>query len=234
MNRTDRLYALVEELRGVAPRLRSARWLADRFSVSTRTIERDLLALQEAGVPIWAENGRTGGYTLDASATLPPASFTADEALALLVGLGRLQRGPFESAATTAMRKILAVMPDEEARRAIVAASRIHLLEPDEDRPTVVPELAASLRSDRVIRLAYRDRAGEASSREVEPLGSIVKSDTWYLIAWCRLRDGVRAFRGDRIVSIELTDERPPRRVLRPEDLDIPFGTLRPLVAELR
>lgn len=234
MNRTDRLYALVEELRGVAPRMRSARWLAERFAVSIRTIERDLAALQEAGVPIWAESGRAGGYTLDASATLPPASFTADEALALLVGLGRLRGGPLGSAATTAMRKLLAVMPDEEARRATVAASRIHLLEPEEERPPVVPELAASLRSDRVIRLAYRDRAGEASTRDVEPLGSIVKGDTWYLIGWCRLRDGVRAFRGDRIVSIELTDERPPRRTLSREDLDIPFGTLRPVVDELR
>lgn len=61
MNRTDRLYALVEELRAVAPRLRSASWLAARFEVSTRTIERDLSALQQTGVPIWAEPGRTGG-----------------------------------------------------------------------------------------------------------------------------------------------------------------------------
>ena len=62
MNRTDRLYALVEELRAVSPRPRSARWLAARFEVSSRTVERDIAALQEAGVPIWAEPGRTGGY----------------------------------------------------------------------------------------------------------------------------------------------------------------------------
>ncbi|GAB3860390.1 helix-turn-helix transcriptional regulator [Dactylosporangium cerinum] len=56
MNRTDRLYALVEELRAVAPRPRSARWLATRFEVSTRTIERDIGALQESGVPIWVSS----------------------------------------------------------------------------------------------------------------------------------------------------------------------------------
>jgi predicted DNA-binding transcriptional regulator YafY len=61
MNRTDRLYALVEELRVVSPRSRSATWLATRFEVSVRTIERDLDALRETGVPIWAEPGRTGG-----------------------------------------------------------------------------------------------------------------------------------------------------------------------------
>jgi hypothetical protein len=65
MNRTDRLYALVEELRAVAPRPRSARWLAQRFEVCSRTVERDIGALQESGAPIYAEPGRTGGYTLD-------------------------------------------------------------------------------------------------------------------------------------------------------------------------
>ena len=61
MNRTDRLYALAEELRAVAPRPRSARRLAQHFEVSTRTIERDLAALQQAGVPIWATSGPGGG-----------------------------------------------------------------------------------------------------------------------------------------------------------------------------
>src|SRR5258707_13189541 len=65
VNRTDRLYALAEELRAVAPRPRSARWLADRFEASTRTIERDISALQQSGGPIRAEPGRTGGYCVD-------------------------------------------------------------------------------------------------------------------------------------------------------------------------
>src|SRR5262245_66060665 len=71
VNRTDRLYALVEELRAVAPRPRSARQLAARYEVSTRTIERDILALQEAGVPIYAETGRCGGYVVDKALTPP-------------------------------------------------------------------------------------------------------------------------------------------------------------------
>ena len=65
MNRTDRLYALVEDLRAIAPRPRSARQLAAKYEVSTRTIERDILALQESGVPVYAETGRHGGYVID-------------------------------------------------------------------------------------------------------------------------------------------------------------------------
>lgn len=227
VNRTDRLYGLVEELRAVSPRPRSARRLAERFEVSVRTIERDLAALQQSGLPIWAEPGRTGGYVIDASATLGPAGFTLDEALAVLIGLGGLQHSPFRQSARTAARKVLAVMPDGDAARASALASRVHFLESDDDAVVVPTAFAAALRSDRVVRLRYQDASGAESVRDVEPLGSIEKEGQWYLVAWCRLRDGVRAFRGDRMRSVEVTDERPPKRSLRPEELAIPYGRLR-------
>lgn len=233
MNRTDRLYALVEELRAVSPRRRSARWLADRFEVSVRTIERDLSALQQAGVPIWAETGRTGGYAIAAEATLGPMGFTPDEALVALIGLASLRRGPFRQSAGTAARKLLAVMPAHDARRATASAERIQLLEPDvvAHAPSA---FAAALRADRVARLLYVDRDGVETSREVEPLGSVGKGADWYLIAWCRLRAGVRAFRADRMLALELTGERFEPRTLRREDLDIPFGALRSVVDDLQ
>ena len=83
VNRLDRLYALVEELRAAGAQGRSARRLAEHFEVSVRTIERDILALQEAGVPISAELGRRGGYVLDRTMTLPPLNFTPSEAVAM-------------------------------------------------------------------------------------------------------------------------------------------------------
>src|SRR6201995_3251921 len=99
VNRTDRLYALVEELRAVAPRPRSARWLAGRFEVSVRTVERDISALQQGGTPVYAEPGPPGGYCLDKAHTLPPVNFTADEAVAMALGLQRLDGTPFHTAA---------------------------------------------------------------------------------------------------------------------------------------
>ncbi|MGN6759168.1 MAG: helix-turn-helix transcriptional regulator, partial [Thermomicrobiales bacterium] len=87
MNRTERLYALVEELRARSPRLVRAAELASRFDVTTRTIERDLLALQEAGVPIWAQPGPGGGDSLNAETTLPPLNLTPAEAAAIATAL---------------------------------------------------------------------------------------------------------------------------------------------------
>src|SRR5690348_1061584 len=103
VNRTDRLYALVEELRAVAPRPRSARWLADRFEVSARTVERDISALQQSGTPIYAETGRTGGYCLDTAHTLPPVNLTPEEAVAMALALRRLEGTPFRQAAGSAL-----------------------------------------------------------------------------------------------------------------------------------
>ena len=82
MNRTDRLDALAEELRVSAPGARSAQRLAERFEVAVRTIQRDILALQEAGVPIWATPGPGGGYTIDPGHTLPPLNLTPAESAA--------------------------------------------------------------------------------------------------------------------------------------------------------
>ncbi|MFY1595361.1 helix-turn-helix transcriptional regulator [Micromonospora sp. WMMD737] len=228
MNRTDRLYALVEELRAVSPRPRSARWLAARFEVSTRTIERDIGALQESGVPIWAEPGRTGGYALDRARTLPPVNLAPVEAVAMAVALHRMRGTPFAAAAGTALRKLISVMPAADAAEAHRLAARVHLIG---DGPvTPVPAAVAdAVRARRVLRLRYADRAGAGSLRDVEPLGYLGNPRHWYLLGWCRLRAGIRAFRVDRITSVTTLAERVPDRELSADDIDIPKERMRRL-----
>ena len=125
MNRTDRLYAIVEELRGRAPEWMSATVLADRFEVSKRTIERDLSALQQAGVPIYATPGRRGGYALDTTHTLPPLNLTSGEVTAIATALSTPGSSPFNASGRSALRKILAVLRDVEADGARALAERI-------------------------------------------------------------------------------------------------------------
>lgn len=210
----------------MAPRPRSATWLAAKFEVSSRTIERDLSALQQAGVPIWAEPGRTGGYCIDPAHTLAPLGFTVDEALAVIIGLGMLSTSPFRAAAASALGKVLAVMEKRNLKETVRLAAQVHLLD-DGQTTQGPPELATALRTGYVLKISYRDREGAETVREVEPLAYVGRGLDWYLNGWCQLRDGVRAFRGDRIVAAESTGERPPRRELHLEDLDIACGTLR-------
>lgn len=229
VNRTDRLYAIVEELRTVAPRPRSARWLSERFEVSVRTVERDISSLQQAGTPIWAEPGRVGGYCLDATRTLPPVNFTPQEAVALAVAIEGMPASPFRAAARSAHRKVMAAMHTADAKTARELADRVHVLT-DEDHAATVPSLVAdALSVGRVLRIGYRDREGGPTLRDIEPLGYIENSGRWYLVAWCRLRGGVRAFRTDRIESVTATAELPPRRELSVDELEIPYGELRRL-----
>ena len=128
MNRTDRLYALVEELRARAPRPWPARQLAKEYEVSTRTIERDILALQESGVPVYAETGRHGGYVIDKTRTLPPVNVTAAELVALAVCLAGVEGTPFASAARSALRKVLAVAPAGQMAEAARLMDRVRLI----------------------------------------------------------------------------------------------------------
>lgn len=178
MTRTDRLYALVEELRAVAPRPRSARWLAEKFDVSSRTIERDLSVLQQRGVPIWAEPGRTGGCCLDPAHTLAPLGFTVDEALAVMIALGTLTSSPFGHAATSALRKVIAVTDDRSLKETLELGTRVHLLgdlKPNE----APPALADALRTGQVLQISYVDRNEIASLRNVEPMGFVGKGTDW-------------------------------------------------------
>ncbi|WP_067485114.1 helix-turn-helix transcriptional regulator [Actinomadura hibisca] len=214
MNRTDRLYALVEELRACAPRRRTARELAARYEVSVRTIERDIGALQQAGVPIYSDVGRSGGYTLDKSRTLPPLNFTPAEAVAVAITLGRAQGSPFSRSARTALHKIVAAMSAADGATARRLAGRIRFVEaPDEPAPGSVPAvLEEAMAARRVVRLTYVDGSGAETERDVEPVAFTAASLRWYLIGWCRLRGEGRMFRIDRVRRAVLLEEPAPER----------------------
>lgn len=210
MNRTDRLYAIVEELRAVSPRPRSAAWLANHFEVSTRTLERDLDSLRQAGVPIYAENGRRGGYVIDAEHTLPPLGLTAEEALVIMVALSTVVDSPLASAARSARQKVLATLPSPTRERQLLLSRQIAVVGDSVENSAVTQLVNEGLAQGRVLRLRYRASDGPLTCRDVEPLGWLKARDVgrgWYLVAWCRLRKGMRGFRWDRILDAEVLPE---------------------------
>ncbi|HEU4421930.1 MAG TPA: WYL domain-containing protein, partial [Pilimelia sp.] len=74
----------------------------------------------------------------------------------------------------------------------------------------------------RVLEIEYGDRHGSLTRRQIEPMGYVGNRSHWYLVAWCRLRRSVRAFRTDRIGSVRPSGESAPPRVLDPAALGIP------------
>ncbi len=273
VNRTDRLYALVEDLRASAPRPQSARQLAARYEVSVRTIERDILALQESGAPVYAEPGRRGGYAIDKTMTLPPVNFTAAEMVAIAVALARDERTPFAAATRSALRKVIAVASATQTAEAAQLIDRVRLIGAGPDREVAAAAAAAgagparvgasaaradgvaaqegsaaprsardraasrwggpqpggvplviqeAITAGHVLRLDYSDRNDQVTVRDVEPVAFAATRNQWYLLAWCRLRDGSRAFRLDRILAAADTGEPVPPRSYRDLEVDIP------------
>ncbi|WP_342801912.1 WYL domain-containing protein [Nocardia sp. No.11] len=206
MTKTERLYALAEELRAYSPRPRTARQLAARFEVSTRTIERDLAALQQSGLPIRTVPGRAGGYALDRHRTLAPVSLTAAEATALAVALPRLAGTPFAAAALSAVHKVVAVLPEQDRLRATTLVERVRFF-PVAPAPVLSPAILDALLGGRVLRIEYLDRLGAPTEREVEPLAFVAGREHWFLYAWCRMRSGLRGFRLDRVVRAQVLDD---------------------------
>jgi predicted DNA-binding transcriptional regulator YafY len=230
VNRTDRLYAMVEELRSRAPRLVRANELAERFEVSTRTIERDLLALQEAGVPVWAQPGPGGGYSLNVDTTLPPLNLTPAEAAAIATALAASRAMPFSEAGRTALQKLTGVMATAPRGTASKLVSRIRVVPgPHIDSSGRVSSvLQQALLESLAVELTYRDAESRETFRVVEPAGMLGTRGGWYLAAWCRLRQGPRAFRLDRIADANLTADRFTARPLDAILPDLPFELAEP------
>jgi predicted DNA-binding transcriptional regulator YafY len=217
VNRTERLYAIAEELRAAGSHGRTSGWLARRFEVAARTVKRDITALQESGLPIWAQAGSGGGYVLDASASLPPLNLTAPEATAVALALAAMPQLPFAADGRSALSKILAAMTAQERARAAALGARLWIRDRrPAARPVVTGVLDEAIRRGVVTVLDYVDKKGTATHRRaVEPMALASNSGRWFLLAWCRRRRAGRWFRLDRIESAHLTTElAPPRDLL--------------------
>ncbi|MFE7540142.1 helix-turn-helix transcriptional regulator [Streptomyces platensis] len=175
--------------------------------MSTRTVQRDLQALMETGVPVRTTPGRGGGWSIDPDMTLPPIHFTTEEASALAVALAAADAAaPYAAAARTAAQKIAASMSGPASAAAQDLAARIVAL-PSPARATVRTAVEQALTTHTVLRLSYTDAAGRVSDRVVEPAGLLTAQGRWYLIAWCRTRRAGRGFRLDRITAAAPTTE---------------------------
>ena len=225
--RADRLVAalLFLQARGRV----TASELADELEISERTARRDLEALAMAGIPVYSQPGRGGGWSLLGGARTDLSGLTAAEARTLF-----LVAGP--SAAATpqikaALRKLVRALPEPFRAEAEAAASAVVLDPTSWDRTSFPPpehlEVLQRAVVDGVqVRLRYVGRDRPESERIVHPLGLVAKGSVWYLVAGTDA--GHRTFRVSRVRSVTVTDE----PVERPDGFDL-AETWRSIVAEI-
>ena len=205
MRRTDRLFELIQILRD--GRLHTARDMAERMEVSTRTLWRDMATLIASGLPVEGERGV--GYILREPITMPPLTLTPDELQALTLGLQLVSRGADPSlirAAESLLGKVSAVLP---ARLLDGVGQETWVFPGDEALAAArhLPTLRRAIRLHERVVIDYVDGSGTTSDRPVRPLLLEFWGRVWTLAAWCETRGDFRSFRVDRIEQLHPTGE---------------------------
>jgi predicted DNA-binding transcriptional regulator YafY len=194
--------------------------LAETLEVSERTVGRDVLALSEAGIPVYAEHGRVGGYRLIGGYRTRLTGLGRDEAEALfLSGVPDALRAMGLSDAGSAARlKVSAALLPELSDDPTAAAQRFHLDAPgwwqEPPTPALLPQLAAAVWDDRRIDVRYRRHDAQVE-RALDPYGLVLKAGVWYAVA--RTDGEFRVYRVDRFTRLEPT----PDRFERHPDFDL-------------
>jgi predicted DNA-binding transcriptional regulator YafY len=207
MRRADRLFRIVQYLRGRS--LTTARQLAQWLQVSERTIYRDIRDLSITGTPIEGEAGV--GYRLRGGMELPPLQFELEEIEALTLGARMVEAwsGPqLGASAASALAKIATALPKE--RRAWLDASRTFV--PHFHIPKQLGErfetLRNAIRDRHRVAFVYADELRQLTERNVRPLSLYFWGEQWTLAAWCELRNDFRSFRIDRVLRLQVSEEK--------------------------
>ncbi|MFE9538251.1 helix-turn-helix transcriptional regulator [Streptomyces sp. NPDC006691] len=192
----------------------TCRELAAQLTVTERTVRRDIARLRELGYGVESDPGPWGGYRLRAGSRVPPLILDDEETLAVAVGLREAALSGVlggDQAALSALLKLRQVLPRRIADRlgemdtALVHTTRL-------DEPQIAPgmllELAGACRRGERSRLAYRDREGKATARDVDPYRLVHTGRRWYFVARDVTRDEWRTFRADRVGRIQPTGHR--------------------------
>lgn len=207
--RLSRLTAILTQLQ--TKRLLTATQLAEKFSVSVRTIYRDIRALEQAGVPIITEEGK--GYTLMEHYRLPPITFTENEANALITAQQIVLKNKDASLVKTyseAIDKIKSVLRQSVKDKANLLSERVYFAENEliEHTSNHLLSIQFALTNFFQTQITYTDEAQNTTQRIIEPFALLSTQKKWLLVAWCRLRNTFRFFRLDRIDKLTVLSEK--------------------------
>jgi len=189
--------------------------LAEKLGVSLRTVHRYFEMLDELGIPVYAERGPYGGFSLVRGYKIPPLIFSLEEAVAVYLGtsLVREMWGQlYRDAAQGAMAKLENILPNEQraeidwARRSLIATS-LHRADLSTLSP-ILEDLRGATRERRRVSAVYQSAANaEATKRRIDPYALVFRAGLWYLVGYCHLRTAPRTFRVDRIQKLSVLSQ---------------------------
>lgn len=204
---TTRLLTILELLQ--ARPMMSGADLAARLEVDRRTVRKYIMMLQNLGIPLETTRGPAGGYHLRPGYKLPPLMLSNDEALAIVLSLLAARRqgiGVEPHLIEGALAKIERVLPDSLRQRLQAVQATVAFV----DTPTTpVPSsatvllISTAVHGAQRLHLRYQSREGE-TERTVDPYGIVSHWEQWYMVGWCHLRQAVRVFRLDRMISVDI------------------------------
>lgn len=203
--RLSRLVAILTQLQ--TRRLITSTALAQKFGVSTRTIYRDLKALERAGVPILTEDGK--GYTLMEGYKIPPIMFSENQANALILAEQLVLKNRDSSLIkdyAEAIDKIKAVLrqPEKDKTNLLSLRTKFAQLDNYEIKSNILSSLQHALTNFYLVELNYINAENNTSKRTVEPFALLNITEGWLMVAFCHLRKEFRYFRLDRIQKLHI------------------------------
>jgi predicted DNA-binding transcriptional regulator YafY len=210
MNRIDRVTAILIQLQ--SKRVVKAQEIADRFSISLRTVYRDIKTLDESGIPVIGEAGV--GYSIMEGYRLPPVMFTKEEATALLTAekmVEKLTDGSTQQTYSAAMFKIKAVLRGTEKDHIENMGQHIEVIDSPSFSKTrtenaFLQNILKAIADRSVLNIDYfAEHSQEKSNRNVEPVGIYYMGRYWYMVAYCTLRTDYRTFKIDNIRYLSIT-----------------------------
>ena len=208
MNRIDRLFGILTLLQ--SRKYLSAEMISEKFGISVRTVFRDIKSLLEQGIPVGNEPQK--GYFIVQGYFLSPVSFSTEEANALLLMENLVYAFADNSIQThysNALNKIKSVLKSPQKEKLEILNQNIMLQMPEcfKQDKDYLSHLQNAVSAKTVVRIEYKNNSGEASERDIEPIGLVFYALSWHLIAWCHLRNEYRDFKVSRITTLRITEE---------------------------
>ena len=207
--KVDRLVSIIMTL--LQKERVGAQELADLFEVSPRTIYRAIDAINMAGIPVRSTSGVGGGFEIMPSYKLDKNVFSATDLSAILMGLSNLSGVMHGDELVNALAKIKSFIPADSAKEIEFKANQICVdLSPWMGNRNIQPYLEtikAALQESRLLSFAYANRYGTKTVRTVEPYQLVLKSNHWYLQAYCYKRNAFRLFKLSRMANLQMKEE---------------------------